>query len=269
MDTTTKSSTTSIRPGLMISLSTRVEGGVSYQRENLDAPETAPATKGATIEKWNTTKIVEDPAEHERAGKVIGKARGLISSVCARTAFGLLCPEEREAEVDAAIVEARKLVAEYNASATFTHCRIYALKGRIANTEEESARAIGEEVATLIAAMNAGIDKLNPEAIRDAAAKAKQLQEMLGPDQADAVKGAIEQARKAARAITKRVINEGEAAAIVLKDLARGSLEKARIAFLDFEEQSPAVVEAVLPAVNVQRLAGLDLEANDDVKAVQ
>jgi hypothetical protein len=260
--------TTKIRPGLMVSLKTEVRGGVSYLRENLD-PSSAQVVDGKTVESWNTTKIVEDAAEHERASKAVGKARGAIAKVCSRTAFGLLCPEEREAELDAAVVEARSIVREYNASATFTHVRLYALKGRIANTEEESARAIGEEVASLITAMNAGIDALNPDAIREAANKAKQLQEMLGEDQAETVKGAIEQARKAARAITKRVVNEGEAAAIVLKDLARGSLEKARLAFLDFESPVPTEVERVMPAVNVQRLAGLDLDANDTTKAVQ
>jgi hypothetical protein len=252
--------TTKIRPGLLVGLTTRVEGGVSYLRENLDPTSAQVEGDGKTVEKWNTTKIVEDAAEHERAAKAVGKARGLISRICSKTAFGLLCPKEREPELDAAVAEARRIIREYNAGATFTHARIYAIKGTIASSDEESARAIGEEVAQLIAAMNAGIDKLNPDAIREASNKAKQLQEMLGPDQAEAVKGAIEQARKAARAITKRVINEGEAAAIVLKDLQRGSLEKARIAFLDFEEQAPATVDASMPAVNVQRVAGLDLD---------
>ncbi len=259
--------TTKIRPGLMIGLNTRVEGGVSYLRENLDASSVDAPTEGALVEKWNTTKIVEDPQEHERARKAVSKARNLISAVCAHTAFGLLCPEERETELDAAVAEARKIIREHNATATFTHCRIYALKGRIANTEEESARAIGEEVAQLISAMNKGIDRLDVEAIREAAGKAKQLEEMLGPDQAETVKGAIEQARKAARQIVKRVQNEGEAAAIVLKDLQRGNLEKARIAFLDFEGAQPAAVEPTL-AVNAQRIGGLDFQ-EDTSKEVQ
>jgi len=252
--------TTKIRPGLLVGLTSRVEGGVAYQRENLDPTSAQVEGDGKTVEKWTTTKIVEDAAEHERAAKVVGKARGLITRLCSKTPFGLLCPKEREAELDTAVAEARRLVREYNASATFTHARIYSIKGSIASSDEESARAIGEEVAQLVAAMNAGIDRLDPDAIRKAADNAKQLQEMLGPDQAETIKDAISQARKAARAIVKRVQNEGESAAIVLKDLQRGSLEKARIAFLDLSEQTPDVVGASMPAVNVQRLAGLDLD---------
>jgi len=253
--------TTAIRPGLMISLKTTVRGGVSYQRENLPVSNELAAKDGKAVEKWETTKVVEDPEEHERARKAVNKARSLISSVCANTAFGLICPQEREQQLDEAITAARKLVGEFNASATFTHARIYALKGRIASTEEESAKAIGEEVASLIAAMNAGIEKLDVDAIRDAATKAKQLEELLGPEQASAVSDAVAQARKAARQIVKRVQNDGEAAAVVLKDLQRGSLEKARIAFLDFEDgtvQAPAGDS--MPAANVQRVAELDLD---------
>src|SRR6516162_6992395 len=223
-----------IRPGLMISLKTTVKGGVSYLREDLtEGAETR--SDGKAVEKWETTKIVEDPAEHQRARKTINKARSIIAKVCITTAFGLLCPEEREAELNTAIAEAKKLISAHNATATFTHVRVYCLKGRIASTEEESARAIGEEVSALLATMNQSIDKLDVEAIREAATKAKQLEEMLGPEQA-----------------------EGEAAAIVLKDIARGNLEKARIAFLDFEEKAPEAVVASLPAANMQRMAGLD-----------
>ena len=55
--------TTKIRPGLMVSLKTEVRGGVSYLRENLD-PSSAQVVDGKTVESWNTTKIVEDAAEH-------------------------------------------------------------------------------------------------------------------------------------------------------------------------------------------------------------
>jgi len=266
--------TTKIRPGLMVSLKTRVEGGVSYLREDVQSAQVRE--DGKLVEKWNTTKFVEDAAEHERARKAVGKARTLITSVCSNTAFGLLCPQEREAELDTAIAEARRIIREYNAGATFTHARIYTIKGSIASTDEESARAIGEEVSQLIAQMNAGIDKLDVEAIREAANKAKQLEELLGPEQAETVKSAIEQARKAARAIVKRIQNEGEQAQVVLADVQRGSLEKARIAFLDFEGPAPAAVEQVMPAVNVQRMGGLDLsesaptpEASSESKEVQ
>ena len=107
----------------------------------------------------------------------------------------------------------------------------------------------------------AGIDKLDPAAIRDAANKARSMAAMLGDDQQAAVEGAIEQARKAARQIVKRVQKEGEAAAIVLADVQRGAIEKARIAFLDLDGDH--MTSTALPAVQQQRFADLDLSVAD------
>ena len=76
-------STTKIRPGLMVSLKTRVEGGVTYMRENLE-PTSAEVVggEGKLVEKWNTTKVVEDPAEHKRAREAVQRgAQGHRSGV--------------------------------------------------------------------------------------------------------------------------------------------------------------------------------------------
>lgn len=246
-----------IRPGLLVALKSTVRGGVTYQRKDIEADEKTA--------KWETTRIVEDPAELERATKARGKALAEIRAVCSATSFGLLCPEDKETELDAAIARARVIRDEHNATATFTHVDIYALKGRVASSDEEAARAIAQEVAGLVEGMNAGIDKLDPSAIREAAQKAKQMAAMLAPEKAQAVEGAIEAARKAARQITKRIEKEGEAAAIVLADIQRGSIEKARIAFLDLEQSEVQVTQA-MPAVQVQRFAELGGEHDGETQ---
>jgi len=252
--------TAMIRPGLLVALKSTVHGGVSYQRTDLQKDEKTA--------KWETTRVIEDPAEHERATKARGKALAEIRAVCAPTTFGLLCPEENEAELDAAVARAQAIRDEHNASATFTRLDIYVLKGRIASTDEEAARAIGQEVASLVDSMNAGIDRLDAAAIREAANKAKQMASMLSAEKAEAIEGAIEQARKAARQIVKRVEKEGEAAAIVLADIQRGAVEKARIAFLDLSQDEPRTQEPAMPAVDVQRFAelGSDHESNPEVQ---
>jgi hypothetical protein len=66
-------------------------------------------------------------------------------------------------------------------------------------------------------------------------------------------------ARAAARLIVKRVEKEGETASIVLADVQRGAIAKARMAFLDLEEPAVAAApEVALPAIQPQRFAGID-----------
>jgi hypothetical protein len=248
-----------IKPGIIVALSTRIRGGVTYTRVDL---ERARETEAGTVrERWETTKVVEDPEELTRATKVRGTISTMIRRLCIDTAFGLICPESNELALDEAIKRARVLASEHNGTATCSQVGVYVLKGRIASTDEEAARAIGEEVRALIDAMSAGIDAMDPKAIRDAADRARKLGEVLDTEQSNAVSEAITQARKAARTIVSRVEKKAEESAVVLKSIQRGAIERARLAFLDFEpvQASPEA----LPAVDVARLAGLDLESHD------
>jgi len=248
--------TRTIKPGIIIALSTRIRGGVNYTRVDLErAKEDAT---GSQRERWETTKVVADPEDHARATKVRGTISTMIRRLCVDTAFGLICSEANEPALDAAIKQARALANEFNASSPHSSVAVYVLKGRIASTDEEAARAIGEEVKTLIDAMNEGIDRLDPKAIRDAADRARKLGSVLDATQEIAVSEAITQARKAARTIVKRVEKDAEDATIVLKDIQRGAIEKARLAFLDLDpvQASPDA----LPAVDVSRIAELDIE---------
>lgn len=245
-----------IRPGLMVSLKSTVAGGIHYSHSEIKED-------GNTAE-WKTTRVTDDPAEHDRAVKARGLALTTIRKLCASTAFGLLCPEDRESELDEACKVAQGIAREHNATANYTRIGIYVLKGRIASTDEQAARAIGEEVRSLIEAMNAGVDKLDPEAIREAANKAKQMSTMLSAEQSEKVNDAIEAARKAARTIVKRIEKNGEEAAVVLMDIQRGALEKARIAFLDLESDEAPAIEP-LPAVTAQRFADMG-EDDEEVK---
>jgi hypothetical protein len=252
--------TAMIRPGILVSLKSTVAGGVEYQRTDL-ASEALDT--GAHRAKWETTKVVQDPAEHERATKARAKALQGIRAICSPTTFGLLCPLSRERELDEAVRAARAIVSAHNATAVATFVSVYCLKGQIASTDEEAARAIGSEVAALIGSMSGAIDRLDAEAIRDAADKARTMSTMLNDEQAEKVSEAIKQARSAARAIVKRIEKDGEAAAIVLADIQRGAIEKARIAFLDMSDEAPAEPKDTLPAASPQRIAALDVEDDD------
>lgn len=247
-----------IRPGLLVSLKSTVVGGVSYQRIDLDAGK---KEDDAEVTRWETTRVVEDPEEYERATKCRSQALSLIRRVCSSTTFGLLCPTEQEGALDEAIKNARKLVDNHNETATHTRVSIFALKGRVASDDAEAARAITQEIAQLTQAMDAGIKNFDPKAIREAADRAREMSSMLSEEKQNKINAAIEQARKAARTIVKRIEKEGEDRSVVLMDIQRGQIESARIAFLDMSGEPDAATEA-LPAVDKQRFADLEMDGD-------
>jgi hypothetical protein len=261
--------TATIRPGLLVAFRTSLTGGVGYTRIDLDTGLTEAelrekaklaGTAVPAVARWETTRTIDDPEEYERASKARGKVSTEIRAVCAATSFGLLCPEGREADLDMAMEKAHALVQAHNDSAACTRLSVYILKGRIAGTDEEAARAITQEVRGLIDDMNRGIERLNPKEIRDAATRAQEVSRMLTADIAGKVGAAVDAARRAARQIVKRVEKDGEIGAVVLADIQRGAIEHARIAFLDLEDDAPNSAEAPMPAMSLQRVAGLDVD---------
>lgn len=247
-------STKTLKPGILVSLRTHIAGGVEYSRQDLSPPE-APA--GADARRWETTRIIDDPGEWEAAKKIRAKCQSLIRGTCIFSDFGLLCPTSREPELEAAIVEAQKIAGEFNGDTSRRmRVEVYVLKGRIADSDQEAARAIAAEVRGLLEGMDRGITDCDPKAIRDAAARAKRLGSMLDEGAAAKVTAAVEQARTAAREIVKRVQKSGELVEKVVSDLKRDDISSARFAFLDFDAGERK--GEALPAVELGRTAGLD-----------
>lgn len=239
--------TTTLRPGLLVSLKTSITGGVAYKRVDLDASEEKKAAEGAEIAKWETTKVVEDAADFEAAVKARGAARSKITAICSASDFGLMCPAARELDLARAIEEAKAIADEHNAKATRTIVSVYTITGRVAADDAEAARAINSEVRGLLDEMQEGIKSASPEAIRAAANKARQLGQLLSDDASKKVEKAIDQARAAAREIVKRVQKSGELAATVVADCATAEIDAARFAFLDLDTAKP--IETSAPAV--------------------
>lgn len=219
-----------LRPGLLVSLKTTISGNVQYTRATLESEHVTET--GAARSAWETTRVISDPVEHERAIKARGKARTAVTSVCAASSFGLLCPEADEAKLEAAVIEARRIADEFNATAGLSRIRVYVITGRVARDDVEAVRAINSEVRQLLADMEAGIRNLDAKAIRDAANKSRQLGAMLSPDAAAKVQLAIDTARASARAIVKA----GETAGQEIDAQAIRKIAEQRTAFLDLDE---------------------------------
>jgi hypothetical protein len=219
-----------LRPGLLVSLRTALNGGVRYDARDIERDHIDPAT-GARCAKWETERVITDPDEHERAVKARGKARSLITAVCAQSAFGLLCPQSDDEKLSDAIREARQVVAEYNASASLTQISVNVIVGRIAADDAEAVRAINSEVRELLEQMERGVKNMEPAAIREAASKAKALASMLSPQASERAQRAIE----AARSVARQIVKAGETAAVAVDTAAIDTIRSARVTFLDFD----------------------------------
>ena len=225
-----------LRPGLLVSLTIRVTGNVSYKTKDLE--QRHKDDDGTERARWETERIVQNVAELKRAEKVRSTARQLISKVCARSSFGLLCPTAWEKELHANIDEARRLAIEFNGKARCTEIGVYAIVGRVAQDDVEAVRAINMEVRNLMREMTEGLKNLDSKRVREAAGRARSIGTMLSEEAGTKVKAAIEAARAAARKINKA----GDTVSVEIDKEAIKQINQARTSFLDLDASE------VLPA---------------------
>lgn len=238
---------TTIRPGLLVGLSTSIKGNVNYEKTEIEGENVGD--DGVLYSKWETEKTVINPKEHEEATKVRTKARGFITSVCSATSFGYLCPENKKEQLDAAVINGRRICDEFNARAEVTTISFYVITGRVNPDDKEAVRAIKSEVSNLLAEMTEGVRNLDADVIRGAAKRAKQIGSMLSPEAQARVQIAIDAARKKATEIKAA----GEQAAVEIDRATLETLAEARTAFLDLDTEN----EMVAPADTTQRAIDL------------
>jgi hypothetical protein len=242
-----------MRPGILVALKTSVHGGVQYQRNTLEEEA------DGRVAKWETTRYMDDPAEHEAATKLAGKAAQLVSRLCVRTPFGILCPVDREAELDAAVIEMRAMVTGWNSKSVHSIISVNAIKGRIADNDEEAARAILEEAGQLLAQMDRAIADADVEAIKAAAMRTKRLTDMMTTDSTEVLTKAIKAARETAKIIKKRGEDVADRVAKVKIEIEREAFDEARVAFLGIADK---VIEA-LPSIDLGRGAALEVDVDE------
>lgn len=241
---------TPIRPGILVSLQTSVRGNTRYSKRTIEGKHTGEF--GEELESWQTTRIVSDPAEQQRASEVRNKARYMVARICATSTFGLICPEDRADELAEAIAEARELAADFNRESVYTRVGVHVLSGRIARDDVEAVEAIASEVRDLMRDMEAGIAELDVKAVRVAADKARNLGQILTADARQQVEFAVQTARSAAR----RIVKAGETVAAEIDRAAIATISQARTQFLDWDDEgSVARPEFDGRAIDLESLA--------------
>lgn len=223
-------STSTLRPGLLVSLKTSTRGNVKYDRRDIER-EKANA-KGKSHSKWETERTIEDVKEYEAAQKARSAASAVIRHVCSASAFGLLCPESNIDELKSAVDEANGIIAAFNETANLTRVSLYVLSARVAQDDVQAMRAINSEISDLLKKMQDGVKNLDVKSIREAAGKARGLGQMLTQDAQVKVQFAIDAARKAAR----QMVKSGEQAANEIDQKALRQITESRTAFLDLDE---------------------------------
>jgi hypothetical protein len=250
---------TLIRPGLLVSLKTNVRGGVTYQKHDLEPDATTE--EGVAHAKWETTRRIANVEEFKAAATVRNKCRSLIVTACCPSSFGLLCPIAKETQLREAIDAAQVIADEHNAKATHTRVEFYVITGRVADNDEQAARALGSEVRDLLGAMERGVRAADPKAIREAANKARLMAGVLSVEVQGKVAAAIAEVRAVARDIVQRVGVSGERAADVVDKLKLDALTNARFAVLDITgDDGGGFVESTV----VGRAIDLGGDDNDD-----
>ena len=239
--------TSTLRPGFLVDLSTTLKGNVRYRAETIEEDHITDTGERKAV--WNTTRTVADPAEHAEAVKARGRARSIITAVCTNGARWLLCPETKADQLEAAITEARDVVARFNSRATLTRIDVSIIIGKVAADDVEAFRAINGEIRSLLATMADGLKNLDVEVVREAANKAKALGQMLTVDASERIQEAIDEARKAAR----RIVQAGDEGVVEIDRAVIARIQEARTAFLDLDTASETLVapEADARAVDI------------------
>jgi hypothetical protein len=219
-----------IRPGLLVSLKTSINGGIKYSKTVIDRK--TRNEDGSETETWETERVTEDADEYARMQKARTLAAGTIRRVAKTTAFGLLAPEADSDLLDAAIVKAREITSAANAAAQYSRLSVYVLVGKVASDDVEAQRAINSELRDLMALMERGISEVDVKKIRDAADKAREIGAMLSPEAAGRVQVAVD----AAREVAKRIVKAGQNAAQEIDKSTLRRIAEMRFSFLDTEE---------------------------------
>lgn len=243
--------TSTLRPGLLVSLKTSVAGNVQYHKVTVEADHVTET--GERRARWETERTIADPDEHEKAIKLRSAARALVTRECSASAFGYLCPESASETLSAAVLAAHAMVDAFNATAAMSRVSLYVITGRVAADDVEAVRAINSEVRDLIAAMESGARNLDVKVIREAAGKAKSIGAMLSPDAQARVTVAVE----AARDVARRIVKAGDQAAAEVDQRVLQTLAESRTAFLDLGDAG----EIAAPAETAR---ALDLAPAED-----
>ncbi len=231
----------SLKPSLLVGASVSRSGGARYERHPLDERIDGD---GSLTASWQTTKHVTNVDELKRAETLVSELRRMLRTVCYPTAFGLVCPKDREKALDAVTEQIKAKADEVNAD--LKTCRIAAtvVKGEITSNDKEAADAIVGEISGFLKELEAAIQTCDAKKIRQTVAAIRGVDTLLPDIQSKVLNDAVKAARKAATLIVREVEKKGKAIEAVRSELDLAAVDMARAYFLEpAADTAPVEVE--------------------------
>lgn len=244
----------SLKPSLLVGAAVSRSGGVTYVRREIDE-QTSPA--GALTKTWETTKHVANVDELKRAELLAGELRRLLRTVSYPTTFGLVCPKDREPDLDAITEQIKARVMDANAE--LTGCRLAAtvVKGEIKSNDTEAANAIVKEIGGFLTELEAAIHSCDARKIRQTVAAVRGVETILPDVQSKVLKDAVAAARQAACLIVREAEKKGRSIEEVKEELDLSAVDLARAYFLEPDTGTVIDVDAMDPAA-AERMAAVE-----------
>lgn len=218
-----------------------------------DGTQTLEATRTIRV----TTRNVK---EHKAAQKKASELRYSVRKICQATILGPIAPLDKEAELDEALLTARREARAFNENAQDYLVRIGLVKGMIAANDAAAAREFTYDFQEILTEMRAALKACDVKSIRRVAARGqsmlKGLSALIPERERSIVSAAILQAREMATKIVQEVGAKGRLVEDVKKELNTSAVDLARMSFLEYEV-SPELT-GFEPAVDAFRFNGLD-----------
>lgn len=192
--------------------------------------------KGRRLEgEWRTEKEVIDVDEQAEVSTTARRIRATIRKLGYQTLAGTFVPEEKGDELNDAIRDADVAIRQYNADANYTRIDGRFLVFRIEPSDVRAAGSILGQVRDTLEEVKRAVDAADPKAIRRALGSVRRIDTMLADEQSEQLQAAFDDARRAARQLTKAAKEQDDE----LKELASEveAVDTARILFAEVEKQ--------------------------------
>lgn len=243
-----------LKPSVLIGLAIRRTGAVRYERVEGNLEKEGERE----VKTWTTTRRTDALSELKESESLASECRRLVRSVAYPMAVGLVCPKDREKDLDTVIAHIKAKIAEANVNWTQARLSSAIVKAEIATDDQEAAKALTMEMSTMLGDLLTSLEECDVKKIRATVASMKGLDSLLPEIQSETLKKALQTARKVASTVVREVEKKGRDIESVKLELDLSPLDVARTMFVEVEQQV-----SILPGLSeahetAERLAGVE-----------
>ena len=244
--------TLTLRDSVFLVLTTRLVGGIKYDREELGGD----VKSGTEILEWKTRRTIENVEEHRKAVATRSKMRSIVTKNCISTMMGLICPKVDELKLDESLGEAERIAKEFNETAKTCRLGVIGMKWDVQSDNDKAAKLIAGQIKNMLSDLDAAIKEANVEKIREILASTKGLDETIPDNKGGTVLAeAMRAARVAATTIRREFEKKARDIEEVKRELDTTPIDSARAFFLDFaDDVTPVAPGEALAAPEIDEV---------------